>query len=142
MSSEIEGPRPGENGGSYDFYMRQLEKDGHKIEVLSPDVQSLLKSDGSWDQSKSPSFKFSHTDSKTGVVTLYDSASEIPGVNMILASQIDREVGITKNKWITDFLPSLPLQGGSGIPVFQLDPNQLLTVTAGFRVLLRRPIDS
>lgn len=105
------------------------------ITVIYPDITSLLGPDGEWDQSKDSAIRFR----QNGV--LYDSVEGIPNIPPLKKTDLKKSVGqYIKAKWIP-FLESLG-SGEKKVTVFQLDPNQLLTVSSGYKVVLRRPLSS
>ena len=115
-------------GGALDNRFSQLG-----VEIVYPnDVSEIVKPDGTWN-GQVPSFGY-----VKGAVT-YNSLSDIPGISgtdlaWIMKGLVDYTEG--------DVAPKLPEYFGKSLEtsVFQLDPNQLLTVTGGYRAVLRRPL--
>ena len=133
VSSEITGPTVQQFGG---FYEERLTDNG--LTLVYPDIAQLLKPDGTWDNTKSPVFRFSHRDPVTGVETVYDALDQIPGISPVIAAGLERGQDAFVEKW-EDFLKTLG-PDTKVIPVFELDPNQLLSVSGGYKTLLRRPL--
>ncbi|HIB67723.1 MAG TPA: hypothetical protein EYO33_22150 [Phycisphaerales bacterium] len=105
------------------------------IELIYPDVSSLLESDGSWNPSNRPVFRFLNT--KTSEI--YESLADVPD---LAPSDI-----LKATKGVTAYVDAvwIPMlkdfkERSKEVKVFQLDPNQLLTVSSGFKVVLRRPL--
>ena len=119
-----------------------LEKQGNAdqlfvdygIAVIYPDVATLLAPDGSWDRSADSTIRFS----AGGVI--YESVDDIPVTEPAHSVDLKKAYGkYLKETW-KPFLEGLGTKKEE--TVFQLEPNQLLTVTSGFKVVLRRPVKS
>ena len=129
VSSEITKDDDPPQGGP--FFDRLV---GLGITLISPELDSLLKDDGTWN-SAPVNFRFS----KDGVV--YDSLQAIPALDPSIVSTL--RLGESRHHddwvdWLEDRKPLEPQQEA----IFQLDPNQLLTVSEGYRVMLRRPLNA
>ena len=124
VSGDIVAPPPPEPKSS----LRDLLI-GNSISLVSPDLASLLNSDGTWNL-KPVVFAFE----KDGVV--YPNLSDVPGLSGTAEARFRPEMRAFKNSWTADLKNRKPSQKSE---IFQLDPNQLLSISEGFKVLLRRP---
>ena len=108
------------------------------VTIVFPGADELLEKDGSWN-GVDPVYKYAFED-EHGNITNYDNLSDVPDAK---PSDVIKVTKALATYTTTKAIPSLRKQvGNSGtISVFQLDPNQLLTVTSGFKVVLRRPLE-
>ncbi len=113
-----------------------LELRKNNLELLSPDLSLLVGSDGTWN-GNAPSFRFKNT--VTG--TEYSHLSEVPGLKESTIRDLSFKMETAFIPNFVSFLKTLNLQNIEVQNIFELDPNQLLTVSEGYKVLLRRPLD-
>jgi hypothetical protein len=102
------------------------------VTLIPPSLDTLLEDDGTWNGNP-VSFKYE----KGGVV--YESLDQVPGLGGALA---DLQIGEYRHQgewedWLKD---QKPITNDQEV-IFQLDPNQLLTVSGGYKIVLRRPLD-
>ena len=107
-----------------------LVKNGATL-VFPRDVSSIQNPDGTWNGTL-PAYRFL----KDGVV--YSSFAELPGASGADSLKITK--GLTQYT-SGDVNQALIAHSSDTqkVQVFQLDPNQLLTVSSGFKVLMKRP---
>ena len=106
------------------------------LDLVYPATSSLMDSNGQWNQ-VAPIYRFRHSD-ENGIVTLHEDLSTVSGL-----SDVDRaEVVKGLIKYTDDHvIPKLEVVNSSTtVSVFHLDPNQLLRLSSGFKVVLRRPL--
>ena len=107
------------------------------MSLIYPEVPALLKPDGTWDEAKEPMFKFRYQvkDAEGNVISesIHDSLDDIPSASFRLKAKVGQFI----EHW-TDELRAL--RPRESVSVFQLDPNQLLSVSDGFKIVLRRPL--
>ena len=132
ISKVIKAPPIPKPGGRLFFNLNQ-----NKLELISPDLSLLVGPDGVWNGA-APTFRFK--DTKTGEI--YSGLSEVPRLD----ESALRDIG---SQMTSDFVPSFEAFLGTLTPqntrtenIFQLDPNQLLSVSEGFKVILHHPLDS
>lgn len=113
----------------------------NSLKLLSPDLGPLIGEDGTWNRTE-PSFRFERLDSSgnpTG--TIYNSLAEVPGLDEDLIINLNARVEDEYTQNFKDnFLSTLNSQNTEVQNIFQLDPNQLLTRSEGYKVLLRRSL--
>ena len=103
--------------------------------LVFPEIDTLLDSEGNWNGVE-PVYRFSQLDAD-GKTQIYESFADIPGV------EVSDELFLTADlaKYTTEKL--MPALGNKSetqqLKVFELDPNQLLTISSGFKVILKRP---
>ena len=127
VSSELKPPAPKLDAGHRDA----LADAG--IEMVLPDLSTVLSKDGTWNQQALPALRYTVTDSST----VYDSLADVPhltGVQRFRLEEGEQEYADAVRAALLALPPS------STVQIFQLDPNQLLTVSSGVKVLLRRPL--
>ena len=137
VSNVIEAPpMPGIPG----FLLLELRK--NKLELLPPDLTALISEDGTWNGTE-PNFRYGQLDDNgnpTGVV--YNGLAEVPRLSGSTVRDLE---GMVENDFspafIENFLKTLNSQNAKIENIFQLDPNQLLTVSGGYKEVLRRPLD-
>ena len=139
LSSEITGPKVEDVKGPLLDTLDSLRLGGHQLDLIYPDIPPLLRDDGTWDTTRPPVFKFSYVDPTTKIASIYDSADEIPNIGPFDKVELRNGLSNFRTYWEQNFLSDLRTQN-SQMSVFQLDPNQLLTVSSGFKVLLKRPL--
>ena len=131
VSSFPTPPDPTDLGGGFGNTLL----DNH-ITIVPPRIESLMNADGTWDKSKIV-FQYSYEDPDTHITTVHDTLAEISRLGTSDRLRLESRIGDFVALWekhLDDFPPS------DEISVFQLDPNQLLTVSDGFKILLRRPL--
>jgi len=130
-------PPPEPEGGLYARKKAQLAAEGFSL--VEPDMEPLLNPDGTWNN-EPPVFKI--LVQKEGEPDrIYDKPDDIPNMPTATLDRLTWSVDISVQHWEKE-LGLLPPQSSESISVFQLDPNQLLTVSGGFKVVLRRPLSS
>ena len=128
VTSDFTWPR----GTSIDLVSDTLNQLSASL-VLPEDISSIQNADGTWN-GQTPAYKFE----KGGKV--YGSINDIPGISAAEAIRVSTNLAEYTSEDVSNAL--LAQSGGSAnVPVFQLDPNQLFTLSKGFRVLIRRPLD-
>ena len=130
VRGEVAAPKILTPGANFDLALRRND-----LTLIQPDLSLLLKPDGTHNGVE-PVFGFQ--DDTTGIV--YASLAEVPGLEATGAlSDLEDRVAIYTNDF-TIFLQGLEATQ-SDESIFQLDPNQLLTISQGFRVVWRRNLD-
>ena len=108
---------------------RALNSVGATI-VYPEDISNIQNPDGTWNGSI-PNYQFVKDDN------LYSSIEDVPGATALDSAKVTK--GLSEYT-IDDVSRALVSHQGTGsVKVFQLDPNQLLTVSAGYKILLKRP---
>ena len=118
----------------------ELELGRKGISLVKPALENLLGDDGTWN-SLPVNFKFVHTDQSTKVTTTYSKLSDIPSLKPEELRDLSRGRDALLERW-ESFLIGLKPQNQGDVSVFELEPNQLLTVSNEYKVLLRRPVGS
>lgn len=121
-------PKPG--GGLF------LKLNQYHLELVNPDLGLLIGPNSTWN-GVAPSFRFK--DTKTGAI--YSGLSAVPGLDPATLEDIETKLRYFITVDWTPFLGTLSPQNVQVENIFQLDPNQLLTVSGGYKVLLRRSLE-
>ena len=130
VTSSLTNPvLPPTRTGLYGRKLGLMERDG--FTMVLPDINDYVGPDGTWTK-ETPVFKVEYG----GVI--YDRPEDIPGIKDTVAEKLNFNIELAKSVW-TGKLDGLTPQT-QNVSVFQLDPNQLLTVSDGYKVLLRRPL--
>lgn len=136
VSKVISAPNPPTPGGRLNDTLH-----ANGLSLLSPDLGPLIGEDGTWNGTK-PSFRFEELDeggNPTGVI--YRSLAEVPDLTPEEIAIMDSMVsGEFTTHFENTFLTTLNSQNTEVQNIFQLDPNQLLTRSEGYKVLLRRSL--
>lgn len=115
----------------------ELDLARRNVVLIKPDLQSLLTDEGVWN--KEPvEFQFVFEDPATKVTMTVSRLSDVS----ILDSDELRNLARGHDNLVTNwegFLKDLKPQVQGEVSVFKLDPNQLLSVSGGYKVLLKRP---
>ena len=128
-------PPPPPSGGSYARSLAILNSEGFSL--IDPSMESLVEADMTWNR-VTPEFKIL-VQSPGQPDQIYDNPDEIPGLTQTKIDSLALVVELTQRHWISE-LELLQPQQLDVQSIFQLDPNQLLTVSNGFKVVLRRPL--
>ena len=128
VTSEFKFPDPSEGGGVGD----DLAVLG--LTLVPPDISTLQNSNGTWN-GVVPNYRFSAND--TGEI--FNSLDEVPGLTKSEDIRLTKGIALYNKQKV---IPKLKgMVGDSSHSVFQLDPNQLLTVSSGYKVLITRPLE-
>lgn len=120
---------PPPRAGLYGRKLGLMEREGFTL--VLPDINDYVGSDGLW-TGETPTFKIEYD----GVI--YDRPEDIPGLSTQTTDQLRGNMLHAEAVWIGT-LENLTPQTRTET-VFQLDPNQLLTVSEGYKVILRRSL--
>ena len=115
-----------------------LELDKHGLELVNPDLSPLLGEDGVWTRNKDPDPTFRFKDTKSG--NIYASLAEVPGLKDSPVRDITNLIDSDFVPGFEDFLGTLNRQNTEIENIFHLDPNQFLSRSESYKVLLRRPL--